>query len=81
MQRYQFAIVEWLWDQHVIRVNLPEQPEKLTSGSYDAVVGLLTDLGSEGWDVATTSGSANWLLWTLRRAYWDDGQGRAASGS
>ncbi|MFB9964938.1 hypothetical protein ACFFOP_20370 [Sinosporangium siamense] len=64
---YEFATVEWLWDNGSLRVNLPGGSESKLSGSYNEVVALLSDLGSQGWDVATCTSGGNWLFWTLRR--------------
>jgi hypothetical protein len=67
MFRYEFGVVEWLWDENAIRVNMPESNERMFSGSYDEVVAVLSELGSQGWDVATCAAQGNWLFWTLRR--------------
>ncbi|WP_283136475.1 hypothetical protein [Rhizohabitans arisaemae] len=64
---YEFATVEWIWDQRTIRLNLPGGTEQMFSGSYNEVVQVLSDLGSQGWDVATNTATGNWLFWTLRR--------------
>ncbi|WP_245966535.1 hypothetical protein [Sphaerisporangium album] len=64
---YEFAIVEWLWDQEAIRVNMPGGNERVLAGSHDEVVALLSEFGGQGWDVATCAAAGNWLLWTLRR--------------
>lgn len=67
--KYEFATVEWLWDQEAIRVNLPTGKERRFTGSYDEIVTLLSELGSDGWDVATCAANGNWLFWTLRRQH------------
>lgn len=67
MFTYEFGTVEWLWDQDALRVNMPGSSERRFSGSYDEVVAMLSELGNQGWDVATCAASANWLFWTLRR--------------
>jgi hypothetical protein len=67
MFTYEFAIVEWLWDQESIRVNMPGSDERMFSGSYDELVTVLSELGDQGWDVATCAATGNWLFWTLRR--------------
>ncbi|ETA03467.1 hypothetical protein ThrDRAFT_04604 [Frankia casuarinae] len=64
---YEFATVEWLWDQGSIRVNMPRGKERMFPGSYDELVTVLSDLGGQGWDVATCAATGNWLFWTLRR--------------
>lgn len=67
MFTYEFGVVEWLWDTNAIRVNLPGGNERVFSGSYDEVVAVLSELGSQGWDVATCAAQSNWLFWTMRR--------------
>jgi hypothetical protein len=67
--RYEFATVEWLWDQQAIRVNTPGGNQRTLSGSYDEVVAVLSELGGQGWDVATCAATGNWLFWTLRRQH------------
>jgi hypothetical protein len=67
MFTYEFAIVEWIWDEQTIRVNLPGSNERVFSGSYDELVAMLSELGGQGWDVATCTATGNWLFWTLRR--------------
>ncbi|GAA2719436.1 hypothetical protein [Actinocorallia aurantiaca] len=64
---YEFATLEWLWDGGSIRVNLPGDQERMFSGGYNEVVSILSDLGGQGWDVATCAAGGNWLFWTLRR--------------
>jgi hypothetical protein len=65
--KFEYATLEWLWDSNSLRVNFPGGDEKTSSGSYKEVVGLLTALGSEGWDVASCVAGGNWLFWTLKR--------------
>ncbi|MEU6741436.1 hypothetical protein [Streptosporangium sandarakinum] len=67
MFRYEFGVVEWLWDLEAIRVNMPGSDERKFSGGYDEVVAVLSELGGQGWDVATCAANGNWLFWTLRR--------------
>lgn len=69
MFKNEFGIVEWLWDQDSIRVNLPKNNERMFSGSFNEVVTLLSELGSQGWDVAACAANGNWLFWTLRRQH------------
>ncbi|MGW0058851.1 hypothetical protein ACWDTT_02820 [Streptosporangium sandarakinum] len=69
MFRYEFGVVEWLWDLEAIRVNMPGSGERKFSGSYDEVVAVLSELGGQGWDVATCAANGNWLFWTLRRQH------------
>jgi hypothetical protein len=59
--------VEWVWTESSIRVNLPGGEERILPGTYNEVVKVLSDLGGQGWDVATCAGVENWLLWTIRR--------------
>jgi len=67
-QPWQYGILEWIWDQGEIRITLPNAEEVFLSGSYAEVARALTELGKQGWEVATNSGTANWLLWTLKRS-------------
>lgn len=64
----QYAILEWLWEESSIRVNLPENEEKLYQGSYNELVEVLNRLGKEGWETVTCTSDSNWILWTLKRA-------------
>jgi hypothetical protein len=63
----EYAILEWLWEDSSIRLNLPNNEEKLYEGSYNEVVEVLNRLGKEGWDAATCITGVNWILWTLKR--------------
>jgi hypothetical protein len=63
----EYAILEWLWEDNSIRVNLPGNNEKLYQGSYMEVVEVLNRLGKEGWDTATCTSGSNWILWTLKK--------------
>ncbi|TYC10089.1 hypothetical protein FXF65_32910 [Actinomadura syzygii] len=67
MFTYEFGTIEWLWDQETIQVNLPGDYEEMYHGNHKEIVTLLSDLGSQGWDVASCSSTGNWLFWTLRR--------------
>ena len=64
---WQYATVEWLWDTHALRTNLPGGQEAASQGTYAEVVETLNQLGSDGWEVATCVSNANWLFWTLKR--------------
>ncbi|SDH57111.1 hypothetical protein SAMN05421505_11853 [Sinosporangium album] len=66
---YEFATMEWIWDHGSIRLNLPGGIERMYSGSFNEVVAILSDLGGQGWDVASTAANGNWLFWTLRRQH------------
>ncbi|WP_299453006.1 hypothetical protein [uncultured Microscilla sp.] len=66
-QRFEYASVEWLWDSSNLRCNLPNGEEFTRTGTYGEVVTMLTELGSEGWDVASCVANSNWLYWTLKR--------------
>ncbi|WP_336211760.1 hypothetical protein [Nonomuraea sp. LPB2021202275-12-8] len=66
---YEFATVEWLWNEQTIRVNTPGGNERMFTGSYDQLVAVLSELGGQGWDVATCAASGTWLFWTLRRQH------------
>lgn len=64
---YEFGTVEWLWDQESIQVNLPGDYEEMYRGNHEEIVTLLSELGRQGWDVASCASTGNWLFWTLRR--------------
>ncbi|ABW14992.1 hypothetical protein Franean1_5641 [Parafrankia sp. EAN1pec] len=68
MHGNEFATMEWIWDQGSIRINLPGGREMMVAGSYNEVVAELGKLGGQGWDVASSTASSNWIFWTLRRA-------------
>ncbi|GAB2823596.1 hypothetical protein GCM10022221_22210 [Actinocorallia aurea] len=59
--------MEWIWTDHSIRVNLPDGQERLYSGNFGEVLAVQNDLGKQGWDVATSVASGNWIYWTFRR--------------
>jgi len=67
MLSWEYASVEWIWDQGGIRVNLPDGTESTDPGSYAEVVETLTQLGRQGWAVAACVAMGNWLYWTLQR--------------
>jgi hypothetical protein len=67
MERFEYATLEWLWDVNALRADLPGGKTLTAKGAYPAVVQMLTDLGREGWEVATCVAAANWLFWTLKR--------------
>jgi len=67
MLAWEYASLEWIWDQGGIRVNLPDGTESTAGGSYAEVVETLTQLGRQGWEVAACVAMANWLYWTLQR--------------
>lgn len=67
MEKWEYGILEWLWDSSRIRLNLPGGRETQSKGSYAEVVTLLTTLGANGWNVAACVTSSNWVLWTLKR--------------
>lgn len=67
MGRFEYAVVEWLWDTGGIRADLPSGETRTGQGEYAAVVKMLTELGRDGWEVASCVTSANWLFWTLKR--------------
>ncbi len=64
---FEYAILEWLWEDSSIRVNLPGNEEKLYQGSYMEVVEVLGRLGKEGWETITCTSGSNWILWTLKK--------------
>ena len=65
--RFEYAIVEWLWDTGNIRINLPHGEEKRLTGMYPEAVNALTGLGSDGWDVSACTSGGNWLFRTMKR--------------
>lgn len=65
--QYQYATLEWVWNQETIRINLPDGEESLRQGSYSELVAFLNQMGQEGWEVVTCAGVGNWLFWTLKR--------------
>lgn len=67
MQTYQYATLEWVWNQESIRINLPDGEESRREGSYNEVVLFLNEMGQDGWEVATCAAGGNWLFWTLKR--------------
>ena len=67
MTHFEYATLEWIWDNQTLRVNLPQNKERQAQGSYAQVVNLLTELGNEGWEVSTCAAQGNWLFWTLKR--------------
>jgi hypothetical protein len=67
MERWEYAIVEWLWNQDWIHYLLPDGTHNRQKGSYAEVVELLTNLGQEGWEVVSAVATGNWILWTLKR--------------
>jgi hypothetical protein len=67
MSKFEYATMEWLWDVGAIRVDLPGGDTRTGKGEYPAVVKMLTELGRDGWEVATCATNANWLFWTLKR--------------
>lgn len=66
-KRWEYATVEWIWDQGSLRLNLPDGNEIKQMGSYPEVVTFLSDMGRDGWEVATCVAVNNWLYWTLKR--------------
>lgn len=67
MPPFEFAILEWLWDIETIKVYYPDHSEESFAGSYGKIAETLSILGEQGWDVASTTAGANWILWTLKR--------------
>jgi hypothetical protein len=63
----EYAILEWIWDEELIRCNLPGNKEYKTQGSYAELVQVLNRLGQEGWEVCASASEANWIFWTLKR--------------
>ncbi len=67
MKKYEYAILEWLWDSNSIRIDLPHAAPYKTQGAHPEIVRELTRLGHQGWEVETTAAQGNWLFWTLKR--------------
>jgi hypothetical protein len=67
VEKWEYGILEWVWDSSLMRLNLPDEQETQSKGSYTEVVTLLTTLGANGWNVATCVASSNWVLWTIKR--------------
>lgn len=63
----EYAILEWMWEESSIRVNLPGNEEKLYQGSYLELVEVLNKLGKDGWEVAACVSESNWIFWTLKK--------------
>ena len=64
---YEYAIIEWLWDVGSIELILPNGENQKMQGAYPEIISLLNDLGKNGWDIATSVASNNWIVWTLKR--------------
>lgn len=67
MQQWSYGIVEWLWDKDNITIYMPEGAPETHQGSYQQVAQILSTLGQQGWEVASSTGVGNWILWTLKR--------------
>lgn len=67
MTQWQYATVEWIWDQHLLRVDLPGGDVERSQGAYEEVVRVLNELGAQGWEVAASVTQLNWIFWTLKR--------------
>jgi hypothetical protein len=67
LDKWEYGILEWLWDVSTLRLTLPGERETQSKGSYAEVVTLLTTLGATGWNVVACVASSNWVLWTLQR--------------
>jgi hypothetical protein len=66
-QAWEYATIEWIWNQNKFRCTRAGAPDWTGQGSYTELVGLLDGLGREGWEVCTCAGAGNWLFWTLKR--------------
>jgi hypothetical protein len=67
MQTYQYATIEWVWNQESFRINMPDGEEVKQYGTYNELVDLLNQMGQQGWEVATCAAAGNWLFWTLKK--------------
>lgn len=66
-QKWEYAMVEWLWDANALQFVLPDGTRERQQGSYVEVTQLLTRLGREGWEAIGSTAAGNWVLWTLKR--------------
>jgi hypothetical protein len=67
MDRYEHALVEWIWDGGTLRTVMPSGEERTSQGMYSEVVSALRVLGSQGFHVVGCTGYGNWIMWTLER--------------
>ncbi len=67
MKRFEYLTIEWLWASGNLKVNYGNGREENETGSYDQLVNLLNDKGREGWEAVSSSASANWVFWTLKK--------------
>ncbi|CAM3492191.1 hypothetical protein KIPE111705_10975 [Kibdelosporangium persicum] len=67
MARYEFGTVTWSASYDKGTVTLPGTAETSHRGGMEKIVEVLSDLGNQGWDVATCATGGRWLIWTVRR--------------
>ncbi|HZQ08533.1 MAG TPA: hypothetical protein VFD70_18270 [Anaerolineae bacterium] len=67
LQKWEYCIVEWIWNQNGIQFFLPDGRRQVLSGSYAEVVQLLTGFGRDGWEIAGVTATGNWVFFTLKR--------------
>ena len=83
MDRYEHCMVEWYWSPPA-----GVEPEKFApsfsvffaggqreahEGGNAELASFFSQLGHEGWRIATAVTSSNWILWTLERKLRTDG--------
>lgn len=66
-EKFEYALLEWQWDDDYFRVDLPGGEKQEHEGSYPEAIELLNDLGADGWDVAGKVAVGDWVFWTMKR--------------
>lgn len=67
LERYEHALVEWIWEGGMLRTVTPSGEERTSKGMYFEVVAALRAFGAQGFHVVGCTGAGNWILWTLER--------------
>jgi hypothetical protein len=67
MRRWEYASLEWIWQESAMRLNLPGGKETFREGTYSDVVDALCALGKDCWEVVGCVAEADWIYWTLKR--------------
>lgn len=67
MERWEYCLLEWVWDEEAIYLNFPDGREEQRTGSHAEVAINLAELGRDRWEVAASVSAGNWILWTLKR--------------
>jgi len=68
MSKWDYMVLEWIWDQNSYTVYYSNGFKQAGAGSYAEITRQLAALGADGWEVAGNTASANWVFWTLKRA-------------